>query len=107
MSDRENITDQENIDEFQIEEVSTYPINNNILYRERVNKVTKRSFNYVIIKEGVYPNGTQTGPKSLQDSKQLGDVHPKRRLFVVKLIILMKYHNFVLNMAPTFNMLFF
>ncbi|CAB4434855.1 unnamed protein product [Rhizophagus irregularis] len=68
MSDRENITDQENIDEFQIEEVSTYPINNNILYRERVNKVTKRSFNYVIIKEGVYPNGTQTGPKSLQDS---------------------------------------
>ncbi|CAB5190847.1 unnamed protein product [Rhizophagus irregularis] len=68
MSDRENITDQENIDEFQIEEVSTYPINNNILYRERVNKVTKRSFNNVIIKEGVYPNGTQTGPKSLQDS---------------------------------------
>ncbi|GBC47773.2 hypothetical protein GLOIN_2v1788738 [Rhizophagus irregularis DAOM 181602=DAOM 197198] len=68
ISDRENITDQENIDEFQIEEVSTYPINNNILYRERVNKVTKRSFNYVIIKEGVYPNGTQTGPKSLQDS---------------------------------------
>ncbi|POG66169.1 hypothetical protein GLOIN_2v1780831 [Rhizophagus irregularis DAOM 181602=DAOM 197198] len=68
MSDRENITDQENIDEFQIEEVSTYPINNNILYRERVNKVTKRSFNYVIIKKGVYPNGTQTGPKSLQDS---------------------------------------
>ncbi|CAB4396074.1 unnamed protein product [Rhizophagus irregularis] len=65
MSDRENITDQENINEFQIEEVSTYPINNNILYRERVNKVTKHSFNYVIIKEGVYPNGTQTGPKSL------------------------------------------
>ncbi|CAB4479601.1 unnamed protein product [Rhizophagus irregularis] len=71
MSDRENITDQENIDEFQIEEVSTYPINNNILYRKRVNKVTKRSFNYVIIKEGIYPNGTQTGPKSLQDSKTI------------------------------------
>jgi hypothetical protein len=68
MSDRENITDQENNDKFQIEEVSTYPLNNNILYRERVNKVTKRSFNYIIIKEGVYPNGTQTGPKSSQDS---------------------------------------
>ena len=68
MSDRENITDQENNDKFEIEEVSTYPINNNILYRERVNKVTKCSFNYIIIKEGVYPSGTQTGPKSLQDS---------------------------------------
>lgn len=66
MSDIENITDQEN--KFQIEEISTYPLNNNILYRERVNKVTQRSFNYVIIKEGVYPNGTRTGPKSLQDS---------------------------------------
>jgi hypothetical protein len=34
--------------ENKIEEVSTYPLNNNILYHE-----------------GVYPNKTQTGPKSL------------------------------------------
>ena len=66
MSDIENITDQEN--KFQIEEISTYPLNNSILYQEYVNKVTQRSFNYVIIKEGVYPNGIWTGPKSLQDS---------------------------------------
>jgi hypothetical protein len=53
-----NTSDQENIENrIQFEEDSTYPLNNNILYRERMNKVTKRSFNYIIIKEGVYPNG--------------------------------------------------
>ena len=40
----------------QIEECSTYPLNNNILYREYVNQKTKRSFSYVIIKEGIYPD---------------------------------------------------
>lgn len=55
-----NTSDQENIEnKIQIEEDSTYPLDNNILYRERVNNITKRSFNYNIIKEGVYPNGME------------------------------------------------
>src|SRR3954469_22367334 len=60
------ISDQENIIEnkIRIEEDSTYPLDNKIIYRERVNNITKRSFNYVIIKEGVYSDRTITGPKS-------------------------------------------
>ena len=58
-------SDKENTN-VQIEEHSTYPLNNNILYRERLNKQTKRSFNYVIIKEGVYPDVALTGPKNRQ-----------------------------------------
>lgn len=61
MSNTENLSDQENIEnKTQIEEDSTYPLNNNILYRERMNKITKRSFNYIITKEGVYPNGIES-----------------------------------------------
>jgi hypothetical protein len=56
-SDTEIVNDKENIEnKLQIEEESTYPLNNNIIYRECINNVTIRSFNYVIIKEGVYPN---------------------------------------------------
>ncbi|PKY46398.1 hypothetical protein RhiirA4_461249 [Rhizophagus irregularis] len=52
-----DISDKENIENtFQTEEESTYPSNNNIIYRKHVNNVTKRSFNYIILKEGVYPN---------------------------------------------------
>src|SRR6185369_8800753 len=43
-----------------ITEDSTYPLNNKILYKETVNNITKRSFNYVIIKEGVYLNESET-----------------------------------------------
>ena len=59
-------SDQENIiaNKIWIEEDSTYPLNNNIIYRERVNSITRRSFNYVIIKEGVYPDRIITGSKS-------------------------------------------
>lgn len=68
-SDTENISDKENIENtLQIEEDSTYPLDNKILYRERTNKITKRSFNYTIIKEGVYPNGV--GSKSSNTSKK-------------------------------------
>ncbi|CAG8559732.1 16621_t:CDS:2 [Funneliformis mosseae] len=35
----------------QIQETSTYPLNNNILYWKHINQKTKRSFSYVIIKE--------------------------------------------------------
>jgi hypothetical protein len=49
------MSDTEIENQFKIED-STYPFNNNIIYRECVNSVTTRSFNYVIIEEGVYPN---------------------------------------------------
>ena len=63
-SNTENISDKENIEnKFQIEEDSTYPLNNNIMYRERVNNVTIRSFNYVIIKEGIYSDDIITTKK--------------------------------------------
>src|SRR6185436_13581858 len=54
-SDGECNSDQENITKkLCIKEESTYPLNNKISYKECVNDITKRSFNYVIIKEGVY-----------------------------------------------------
>jgi len=60
-SDTENVSDKENIENIlQIEEDSTYPLDNKIFYRERINKITRRSFNYIIIKEGVYPNGIES-----------------------------------------------
>jgi hypothetical protein len=72
-SETENTSDQENIIEnkIQIEEDSTYPLDNNIMYRERINKITKRSFNYVIIKEGVYPDKIITGSKSKKRKHKL------------------------------------
>lgn len=72
-SETENASDQENIIEhkIQVEEDSTYPLDNNIIYRERVNKITKRSFNYVIIKEGVYPDRIITGSKSKKRKRTL------------------------------------
>lgn len=68
-----NISDKENIENtFQTEEESTYPSNNNIIYRERVNNVTKRSFNYIILKEGVYPN-------EITNKKQINNDNTKKK----------------------------
>ena len=70
-SDTENISNKENIENtLQIEEDSTYPLDNKILYRERTNKITKRSFNYTIIKEGVYPNGVGLKSDNKSTSKK-------------------------------------
>ncbi|RHZ69752.1 hypothetical protein Glove_279g49 [Diversispora epigaea] len=44
----------EHFEEILFEKDSTYPLDNRILYKEIVNNVTKRSFNYIIIKEGIY-----------------------------------------------------
>ncbi|RHZ46301.1 hypothetical protein Glove_627g49 [Diversispora epigaea] len=56
-SENENNSDKENIDnKLHIKENSTYPIDNKISYKECINNVTRRSFNYLIIKEGVYPD---------------------------------------------------
>ncbi|CAJ0750782.1 24392_t:CDS:2 [Entrophospora sp. SA101] len=60
----ENFNQENTNPNLQIEENSTYPLVNNITYKERVNNQTKRSFSYVIIKEGVYPEKVLTGPKS-------------------------------------------
>ena len=66
----ENHSDKENRN-VQIEEHSTYSLNNNILYKERANNQTKRSFNYTIIKEEVYSNGTLAEPlKNRQENSQ-------------------------------------
>ena len=63
-SNTEDISDKENVNNtFQIEEESTYPLDNNIIYWERINKVTKCSFSYVIIKEGIYPDSVVTTKK--------------------------------------------
>ncbi|RHZ79627.1 hypothetical protein Glove_143g87 [Diversispora epigaea] len=56
-SEDENNSDKENINnKLHIKEDSRYPIDNKILYKECMNNVTRRSFNYLIIKEGVYSN---------------------------------------------------
>ncbi|CAJ0630207.1 5933_t:CDS:2 [Entrophospora sp. SA101] len=60
----ENFNQENTNPNLQIEENSTYPLVNNITYKERVNNQMKRSFSYVIIKEGVYPEKVLTGPKS-------------------------------------------
>jgi hypothetical protein len=67
-----NASDQENIEnKVQFEEDSTYPLNNNILYRKRMNKITKCSFNYIIIKEGVYLNGIESkSEKTINTNKR-------------------------------------
>jgi len=70
MEENQNDSDKENKNSVQIEECSTYPLNNEILYKERVNGRTKRSFNYVIIKEGVYSNESITGPKNKNENYQ-------------------------------------
>jgi len=62
-SDNEYDSNQENTfnnNKHYITEDSTYPLDNKILYKETVNNITKRSFNYVIIKEGVYLNKSET-----------------------------------------------
>ena len=89
-SDTENVSDQENIEnKLQIEEDSTYPLDNKILYRERVNKITKRSFSYNIIKEGVYLNGI-----SLKSEKNMvannENNNPKKRPYKIP-------HNYVVE----------
>jgi hypothetical protein len=60
----ESQSDKENKNNVQIEEHSTYPLDSKILYKERVNGQTKRSFNYIILKEGVYPDEIITRPKN-------------------------------------------
>ena len=68
-SNAEDSSDQENVEnKIQIEEDSTYPLDNNIIYRERINKITKRSFNYIIMKEGVYPNGIALNEKNILET---------------------------------------
>ncbi|RHZ83042.1 hypothetical protein Glove_99g147 [Diversispora epigaea] len=55
--ENENNNDKENIsNKLHVKEDFTYPIDKKILYKECVNNITRRSFNYIIIKEGVYPN---------------------------------------------------
>lgn len=55
--ENENNSDKENIsNKLHVKKDFTYPIDNRILYKECVNNITRRSFNYIIIKEGVYPN---------------------------------------------------
>jgi len=66
------------------EECSTYPLDNEILYKEHVNGKTKRSFNYTIIEEGVYTNETiTTGPKNkkqkLSNSTSNNGINTKKR----------------------------
>ncbi|RIA88168.1 hypothetical protein C1645_826764 [Glomus cerebriforme] len=65
--------DQENVkNKIQTEEDFTYPLDNNIIYRECMNKITKHSFNYIIIKEGVYPNGIALNKKyTLETSNEI------------------------------------
>ncbi|CAG8743613.1 22076_t:CDS:2 [Rhizophagus irregularis] len=66
-----NTSDQENVEnEIQVEEDSTYPLDSNILYRKRINNITKRSFNYNIIKEGVYPNGMESKSKKTNNTSR-------------------------------------
>ncbi|CAJ0911991.1 8958_t:CDS:2, partial [Entrophospora sp. SA101] len=60
----ENFNQENTNPNLPIEENSTYPLVNNITYKEHVNNQTKCSFSYVIIKEGVYPEKILTGPKS-------------------------------------------
>ena len=80
------VIDQENINSnLQIEENSTYPLLSNITYKERVNKQTKRSFNYVIIEEGVYPEDVLTGQKN-QDSV----IYKKKRQYKIP-------HNYIVE----------
>ncbi|RHZ86206.1 hypothetical protein Glove_53g55 [Diversispora epigaea] len=56
-SEDKNNSDKENTNnKLHIKEDSRYPIDNKILYKECMNNVTRRSFNYLIIKEGVYSN---------------------------------------------------
>lgn len=71
----ENADNQKNIikSNLIIEEDLTYPLDNHILYRERVNNITKRSFNYVIIKEGIYLDGINTRTKNKQNLASLQD----------------------------------
>ncbi|GES83147.1 hypothetical protein GLOIN_2v1780831 [Rhizophagus clarus] len=68
-SNAEYLSNQENVEnKIQIEENSTYPLDNNIIYRKRMNKTTKHSFNYIIIKEGVYPNAIVLNKKNILET---------------------------------------
>ncbi|RHZ46838.1 hypothetical protein Glove_606g15 [Diversispora epigaea] len=56
-SEDENNSDKENTNnKLYIKEDSRYPIDNKILYKKCMNNITRRSFNYLIIKEGVFSN---------------------------------------------------
>ncbi|CAG8708466.1 5384_t:CDS:2, partial [Dentiscutata erythropus] len=59
----------------EIEEISTYPLNNIIIYKERKNNKTIRSFTY-IIEEGVYPSHNilvTTGSPNKKLAKKIPD----------------------------------
>ncbi|CAG8525316.1 6574_t:CDS:2, partial [Funneliformis caledonium] len=63
-------SDTENVEYgVQIKETSTYPLNNNILYWEHINQKTKRSFSYVIIKKGIYPDKIVIRPSNKQKER--------------------------------------
>ncbi|SRR6266542_1395379 len=75
-------SDTENVEYgVQIQETSTYPLNNNILYWEYINQKTKRSFSCVIIKEGIYPDKIVTRPsnKQKEQTETLQDTSNIRR----------------------------
>jgi hypothetical protein len=117
-SDTEIISDQENNENrFKIEEESTYPLNNNIMYQECVNNVTIRSFNYVIIKEGVYPNEaavTKKAPAKGRQTQQFKIPHnyivettwgraAKRRTVHCKIEYINTEPNFQIKYGPNFQ----
>ncbi|RHZ58586.1 hypothetical protein Glove_372g136 [Diversispora epigaea] len=65
-------SEQENIDnKLCIKEESTYPFSNKISYKECKNNVTKRSFNYLIIKEGVYPVNSEFPSKKQKTNNSM------------------------------------
>src|SRR2546421_5590055 len=76
-----NASDQENGEnKIHIEEDSIYPLDNNIIYRERLNKITKRSFNYIIMKEGVYPDGIALNEKNILETSNENKNFKKNRI---------------------------
>jgi hypothetical protein len=79
-----NANEQENIEnKIQFKENFTYPLDNNILYRERINKVTKHSYKYIIIKEEVYPNRIRSkGEKNMLETNNENN-NSKKRLYKI------------------------
>ena len=78
-SNAEYSSNQQNVEnKIQIEENSTYPLDNNIIYRKRMNKTTKHSFNYIIIKEGVYPNAIVLNKKNILETSNESNKFQKK-----------------------------
>ncbi|RIB17991.1 hypothetical protein C2G38_2185837 [Gigaspora rosea] len=76
-----------NRNKVQIKEISTYPISNNILYQEYKNNTIVRSFNYIIIKEGVYLN-----INPIQKQQQSDNIEKKRSVRQYKIP-----HNYIIE----------